>query len=1506
MATVAELRFDVDSRPLRRGEQELEDFGKAANKAERQLDEFTDALKKATNQANRGGFKKAEGGIKSLTRGLGAFGGVATAATAALGTLASAAGGLVTIGALRSIAEFEQQISAVGAVANATGADLERLSAIAREMGATTAFTASQAAEGLQFLAMAGFSVNEAISALPATLNLAAAGALDLGTAADIASNVLTAFNLEAEQTGRVADILAQAASSSNTSVEQLGQGFKFVGSVAGALNVSMETTAAAMSVLSNAGMQAEMAGTGLRRILVGLADPSEELAQKLDGVSLEADGLVGVISKLAEEGVTATEAMEEFGLRGGPAVLNLVRAFEDLEQFELDNLDAAGRAAEIASQRLDNLAGDVTQLQSAFGELLLSIGDDELNGAARELVQTLTGAFRSEDAKQLAEVISDVLTVGVQTLNEELERITTFTAGSMELVDIFRSWGDEIEAVRVGLATIPGPLGDIFRLTNGAANDNPSEGGLLTIGGRTIIPGLEELAQRRQTRQNNRANGELEAELFREASGVDTRALREARQEAEALSSIFAEAAGHADGVTLSVEAGAKALKDAEDAATAAAEALQQQRFGEFLDASGLEGELETLTEFNQLLKESGETVANEYLQGVEDAAQVTDDLAKLTEQAARAGIELTDAQKSSLETLLKNITAQERITDEIEKQREATEELAQSEIGSRFGSIASTGRSSSISELTAAQAAGQRVTQELLQELEDRIGVFEDVTDDQAGDIEQAIREAGAEHAQEVEEALDRAGERLAASLSGLTQSLAENLLFQGGDGFGRILERGLQRVFSDQLLGPSIDAIFSGEGLQGINGVIKQFSTSVEGLASQLGASQGLAGTVGTAAPYAAAAIASRDLSIAAGRNIDGNGISADTERFTQFGGIFAGILGGLLSKESDKFARGIFDANTGSNVFTSNKTGENVGGRDALTDALRTVTQEIGSLTGATFTEQLGFSVGSRDGIQILRNAGLNGGGDGAFRSGNVAFRTEDPEAALREGIRLLVNSLQGGEQQVTDFAKAIVNSGQPLEQMVASLDVFAQAVETGNDTIIGYAEAALGSGRSAERVAEGINKLERALSFTAEETSQVVEAIGAINDAFGDVITDMRSLGQATEELAQKQREALRSLGEQALDEARRINLAAVDQNLARFADLLEQTARRSNDAVSLFDAGAINQQELSFIQSSAGLQIGSFFEGLSEEEALRLGQALGVVEEQFSGFDLATARADLEGELERLTSGAEETARALEESARNMERLAEGLRQTEDDIKRRFSDFNPRQSVVDLQGRVSTLLADARQGNTTALEALPQVVNSLVERGREAFGGTAAFADIRDFGLAALNEAAGIAERIASEEFAQAQNVRSDADLLFDIRAILADERELGTLQNILAEGRLTNALIEAQLQSFVNLLNSPENPANQIDLEAIRAAAIEAVRGVQAEPQSSGQSSQTPTDNRQGGSERGLTDDQIADLFASSTAAEDRQTSILSRVEQTMEDLALEIRRDRTQRLAG
>jgi TP901 family phage tail tape measure protein len=305
---------------------------------------------------------------------------------------------LVAFGAtsIKTAGDFEAAMNRVAGITRATGVEFQQLENLAKELGATTQFSASQAADAMGFLAMAGFDTNQIMEALPGTLELAAAGSLDLARAADIASNVLTGYGLQAEEVGRVNDVLALASISANTNVEQLGNAFKFVAPVASAMGVTIEESAAAIGIMSDAGIQGEMAGTALRNILAELAKESDTLGVSVydtNGVMLP---LADILAQLESRGFTTAESMGEFGMRAGPALQALLSRGSGALRDLTTNLEGAGgTAARLAATNMEGFNGAVLNLRSAVEGLQIAIAQSGLLDFFQSLVERLTGVIR-------------------------------------------------------------------------------------------------------------------------------------------------------------------------------------------------------------------------------------------------------------------------------------------------------------------------------------------------------------------------------------------------------------------------------------------------------------------------------------------------------------------------------------------------------------------------------------------------------------------------------------------------------------------------------------------------------------------------------------------------------------------------------------------------------------------------------------------------------------------------------------------------------------------------------------------------------------------------------------------------------------------------------------------------------------------------------------------------------------------------------------------------------
>lgn len=316
---------------------------------------------------------------------------------------------------LRTGGQFEASMNRVAALSGASGDQLEALRDTAREMGATTQYSASQAADAMGFLAMAGFSATQTMEALPATLQLASAAGVELAMAADIVSNVMSGYGMQVDELGRANDVLVATFTSTNTNLEQLGVAMAYVGPVASSAGISFEETAAAIGLMGNAGIQGSMAGTSLRGAISRLLSPSSAAAETMQRLGLQATDAEGrllpldnIITQLAPHAEDTAAFMEIFGQRAGPAMAALVSQGADaLTELTAELQESGGTAARIGAVQMQGFNGAILGMRSAFENLQLAIADSGLLDFATDLVDRTTGFLRN-----LAELDPSILRV--------------------------------------------------------------------------------------------------------------------------------------------------------------------------------------------------------------------------------------------------------------------------------------------------------------------------------------------------------------------------------------------------------------------------------------------------------------------------------------------------------------------------------------------------------------------------------------------------------------------------------------------------------------------------------------------------------------------------------------------------------------------------------------------------------------------------------------------------------------------------------------------------------------------------------------------------------------------------------------------------------------------------------------------------------------------------------------------------------------------------------------
>jgi len=382
------------------------------------------------------GLKKFDRGLDSSGRRVKRFASTADRSMTSLGSTMKRVGAIATAalafggiaagirGVVSTIASFESTMALTGAVAGVDrlSDQYKALSDRARELGATTRFSATQAGEGLLFLARAGFTAEEAMGAVGGALNLAAAGAISLGDAADIASNIGSTFadqfGGKVEATAASIDVLVAASNRANTNVAQLAEALKFAGPTASAFGISMEDAAASLAQLGNFGIQASMAGTNLRAILaalVGGSDKAEAALKRLGltqaDLSPETNTLAEIFAKLEGASLGAADALAIFGRRNAGAALILAKSSAETALLAEELRNAEGEAQRIADAMNDTLIGAFLAMKSAFQEAALQIGERGFGGALRKTVDFITGVVRvfigmTEEGKEASKAV--------------------------------------------------------------------------------------------------------------------------------------------------------------------------------------------------------------------------------------------------------------------------------------------------------------------------------------------------------------------------------------------------------------------------------------------------------------------------------------------------------------------------------------------------------------------------------------------------------------------------------------------------------------------------------------------------------------------------------------------------------------------------------------------------------------------------------------------------------------------------------------------------------------------------------------------------------------------------------------------------------------------------------------------------------------------------------------------------------------------------------------------
>ena len=401
----------------------------------------------------------------TISSGLG-FGAMAAIGGKAVTAVGSALKS-VTTNAVSAGMSFENAMSSVAAISGAAGTDFEKLSKKAEQMGASTKYTATEAADAMQYMAMAGWKTEDMLSGIDGIMNLAAASGSDLAQTSDIVTDALTAFGKKAKDSGEFADVLAAASANANTNVDLMGETFKYVGSVAGAMGYSIQDIALATGLMANSSIKGSAAGTALRATITRMAKPTEESSMAMSALGLSLTDANGNMESFGEimkdmrkgmQGMTEDEKASYAAMLGGQEAMSGLLAIANASDEDFNKLsdainNAAGSAEKMADIKMDNIQGDVTKLQSSLEGLGIT-AFQQVNDNFRGFVQNIKNAVdelnqKLSDGKYIEKAIQWVEKLGSAFKDGGLE------GGLKEIGDLLDGTGDKVKTFGAVLGTL-------------------------------------------------------------------------------------------------------------------------------------------------------------------------------------------------------------------------------------------------------------------------------------------------------------------------------------------------------------------------------------------------------------------------------------------------------------------------------------------------------------------------------------------------------------------------------------------------------------------------------------------------------------------------------------------------------------------------------------------------------------------------------------------------------------------------------------------------------------------------------------------------------------------------------------------------------------------------------------------------------------------------------------------------------------------------------------------
>ena len=460
------LSIVIDSRDAERRiaalRARLRELGQQSDDTGRNTDDLGRRVRGASEESSK--FSKVLGGLTKFAK----VGGLAIAGIGAA--------------AIKVSGNFEEAMNGVRAVSGAVGKDFDQMRELAKKMGSETAYSATEAANGMEFLAMAGLNTEQIMKTLPNALNLAAAGNIGLAESADILSNIMTGMGVSADESGRAADVLAATAAAANVDVKMLGESMKYAAPIAKQLGISLEDTAASMGILGNAGIQGGEAGTALRAIYTRLATHKkskewfDSLGLSVTDASGNMKGMVTILKELqgASQDLSAQDKLSMYkDTVGTEAMSALGVTIDSITDGSLDRLiekldGAEGSAKRMADIRMEGFNGAIKGAKSAAEGFLIAIGDSGLLDLAAGAVTGLANGIRG---------LTEWLPTATADITAFFQSAEVATAFDMAISGLKTAW-DNLVSVISAAGDVIAPVIEFFR-----EHDKLSEALAISIG---------------------------------------------------------------------------------------------------------------------------------------------------------------------------------------------------------------------------------------------------------------------------------------------------------------------------------------------------------------------------------------------------------------------------------------------------------------------------------------------------------------------------------------------------------------------------------------------------------------------------------------------------------------------------------------------------------------------------------------------------------------------------------------------------------------------------------------------------------------------------------------------------------------------------------------------------------------------------------------------------------------------------------------------------------------